>query len=68
MSTDVRLTGKVKFYNEAKGYGFVIVDHSNEEIFIHGTELKDTINKGDYVQFGVKETKKGRQAISVQLL
>lgn len=61
------LVGTVKFYNENKGYGFVIVDGSNDEYFIHASKLKDSITKGDIIKFEAVETKKGKQAFNVRL-
>ena len=59
-------TGTVKFFNENKGYGFIKVDDSNEEIFVHATGLVDEIQKDDKVSFEVKEGKKGLNAINVK--
>ncbi len=59
-------TGTVKFFNEKKGYGFIKVDESNEEIFVHATALVDEIQKDDKVSFEVKEGKKGLNAINVK--
>ncbi len=59
-------TGTVKFFNENKGYGFIKVDESNEEIFVHATGLVDEIQKDDKVAFEVKEGKKGLNAINVK--
>lgn len=58
--------GKVKFYNEAKGFGFIKED-SGEEIFVHATGLVDKIKENDVVNFDTKEGKKGLNAINVQL-
>ena len=59
-------TGTVKFFNENKGYGFIKVDESEEEIFVHATGLVDEIQKDDKVSFEVKEGKKGLNAINVK--
>jgi CspA family cold shock protein len=59
-------TGTVKFFNEAKGFGFIIVDDSSEQIFVHHTGLIDKIREHDKVQFEVTEGKKGLNAINVK--
>jgi CspA family cold shock protein len=50
-------TGTVKFFNEAKGFGF-IKDDSGQEIFVHATGLSDKIKENDTVTFDVAEGKK----------
>lgn len=59
------LTGTVKFYNDLKGFGFVIADDTHEEIFVHHTGLIHEIQEGDRVQFGIKAGKKGPNAVDV---
>jgi len=58
--------GIVKFYQQDKGYGF-IVDESGKEIFVHATGLSEEIKKGDEVTFDLKEGKKGTEANNVRL-
>jgi CspA family cold shock protein len=58
-------TGTVKFFNEAKGFGFIKVDESNEEIFVHANDLKETLRENDRVQFDIAEGKKGLNATNV---
>lgn len=62
-----RNTGKVKFFNETKGFGFIKDDNSGEEIFVHVTGLIDRINEGESVSYNTKDGKKGLNAIDVQL-
>ena len=59
-------TGTVKFFNEAKGFGFIIEDDSNTEYFVHATGLIDEIREGDKVQFELVEGKKGLNAVNVK--
>ncbi|MBA3647739.1 MAG: cold shock domain-containing protein [Chitinophagales bacterium] len=61
-------TGKVKFFNKAKGFGFIVDDESGEEIFVHATGLINEINENDKVSFDVTEGKKGQNAINVRLI
>jgi len=58
--------GVVKFYNEAKGYGFIKEDNG-QEIFVHASGLQDNIRENDNVTFDVQEGKKGLNAVNVKL-
>ncbi len=58
--------GVVKFYNEAKGFGFIKED-GGQEIFVHATGLQDKIRENDKVTFDVQEGKKGLNAVNVKL-
>lgn len=60
------LTGTVKFYNDAKGFGFILADGTGEEIFVHHTGLIHEIQDGDRVRFGIKSGKKGPNAVDVE--
>ena len=59
-------TGKVKFYNETKGFGFIMDDQSGEEYFVHASGLDDHIGQDDHVQFELKEGRKGLNAVNVR--
>ncbi len=58
--------GTVKFFNEAKGFGF-IKEENGQDIFVHVTGLKDEIRENDEVVFETENGKKGLNAINVQL-
>jgi len=60
-------TGKVKFFNESKGYGFIKEDDSGQEYFVHSSGLIDQVNDDDEVTFELTEGKKGMNAINVKL-
>jgi len=60
--------GTVKFFNEAKGFGFIIDEETNKEYFVHVTGLIDRINEGDNVEFELKEGKKGLNAFNVKVV
>ena len=66
--TSVMLTGTVKFYNDSKGFGFIVADDNQEEIFVHQTGLIHEIQEGDRVEFDIKEGKKGPNAVKVTRL
>ena len=58
--------GTVKFFNESKGFGFIIDDESKTEYFVHVTGLIDEINEGDAVEFELQEGRKGLNAVNVK--
>ena len=60
--------GTVKFFNESKGFGFVIDDESKQEYFVHVTGVIDEIREGDAVEFELAEGKKGLNAVNVKVL
>jgi CspA family cold shock protein len=59
--------GTVKFFNEAKGFGFIKSSESNDEFFVHVSGLKEEIRKNDEVVFEIEEGKKGLNAVNVRL-
>lgn len=59
-------TGTVKFFNNAKGFGFITVDGATQELFVHVTGLVDQVRDGDKVSFDVQEGKKGLNAVNVK--
>ncbi|SMD38983.1 cold shock protein (beta-ribbon, CspA family) [Reichenbachiella faecimaris] len=58
--------GKIKFFNESKGYGFVVDDEDSKEYFLHISGLVDQVKEGDAVTFDLKEGKKGLNAVDVK--
>ncbi|MGE6219418.1 cold-shock protein [Nubsella zeaxanthinifaciens] len=61
-------TGKVKWFNAEKGYGFIIQEN-NKEIFVHFKDVQGGINgikENDTVEFEVADGKKGPQAVNVK--
>ena len=58
--------GTVKFFNESKGFGFIVDDESKTKYFVHVTGLIDEINEGDVVEFELQEGRKGLNAVNVK--
>ncbi len=62
------LTGKVKWFNESKGYGFIQQD-DGKDVFVHYSAIQDagfkTLAEGDAVEFEVVQGPKGLQASKV---
>lgn len=59
--------GTVKFFNESKGYGFITVE-GEKDIFVHASGCLDTIRENDKVKFDVEDSKKGLNAINVEVV
>ncbi len=69
-----RVTGKVKWFNNAKGYGFIALD-GGEDVFAHFSEIdKDntesfkSLEENEEVEFEITEGKKGQQASNIKRL
>ncbi|MCB9224040.1 MAG: cold shock domain-containing protein [Crocinitomicaceae bacterium] len=61
-------TGKVKFFNESKGFGFIIDNETKKEHFVHISGLVDQIQENDEVTYELQEGKKGLNAVNVKVV
>lgn len=59
------MQGTVKFFNEAKGFGFIKPDNSTTDIFVHVSGLVDEIRENDQVEYDEQAGKKGVNAVNV---
>jgi CspA family cold shock protein len=59
--------GTVKFFNNAKGFGFITPDEGDKDVFVHAKGLIDEITEGDKVSYDVEEGPKGLNAVNVKV-
>ena len=72
MAGTERITGVVKWFNAAKGYGFIGRDDHGKDVFVHYSAIVGdgykSINEGETVEFAVVQGSKGPQAENVVVL
>jgi CspA family cold shock protein len=65
-------TGTVKWFNDAKGFGFITPDDGGKELFVHFSSIQasgfKTLKESDKVQYEVEESPKGPRAGNLKLL
>ncbi|AZG08053.1 MULTISPECIES: cold-shock protein [Pigmentiphaga] len=63
-------TGTVKWFNDAKGFGFITADSGGDDLFAHFSEIRvdgfKTLQENQKVRFEVTVGPKGRQASNIQ--
>jgi CspA family cold shock protein len=67
----MRISGTVKFFNNAKGFGFIAPDEGGKDVFVHATAVEASnlpaIGEGDRVSFVVEDDPRGRGKKAAQL-
>ncbi|KTC37409.1 cold-shock protein [Pseudomonas sp. ABAC21] len=67
--SDVKINGKVKWFNNAKGYGFIIEDGKSEDLFAHYSAISmegyKTLKAGQPVSFNMIQGPKGLHAVDI---
>lgn len=68
---DDRQSGTVKWFDNKKGYGFIVRDNEDEDIFVHYREIRGqgyrTLNEGQKVEFTLNKSDKGLAAADVEV-
>jgi CspA family cold shock protein len=66
----MRQNGTVKFFNQAKGYGFVSPEGGGKDVFVHATAVEaaglHSLNEGDKVTFDVQPDARGSKAVNLK--
>jgi len=63
------MRGKVKWFNEAKGYGFIEKEDGSGDVFVHFSAIQSegfkTLHEGEQVEFDIVDSDKGPKAVNV---
>ena len=68
MKADPIRRGKLTFFNDSKGYGFIRDSETQDSVFVHINEFQDDIMEGNVVSFEVEKGLKGPAAVRVKLV
>ncbi|KFE97579.1 cold-shock protein [Chryseobacterium luteum] len=60
--------GTVKFFNDAKGFGFITPSNGGQDVFVHTSGLINDIRENDTVTFDLENGKKGINAVNVRVV
>jgi cold shock protein len=60
--------GTIKFFNEAKGFGFITPADGSSDVFVHVSNLNGQVRENDNVTYDLEEGKKGIIAVNVQVV
>ncbi len=60
--------GTIKFFNEAKGFGFISPETGGDDLFVHVTGLNDRVRENDTVTYSVEQGKRGLNAVNVTVI
>ncbi|MCB0649670.1 MAG: cold shock domain-containing protein [Saprospiraceae bacterium] len=67
-SRSVIRKGQVKFFNDEKGYGFIIDEETKDSLFVHMNNTAESIRENDKVTFEIEMGPKGANAVNVKLV
>ncbi len=66
------LTGTVKWFNNTKGYGFIVQDNGQKDVFVHHSAIQQegyrSLEEGQRVSYDVEQTPKGPAAANVRVI
>ena len=60
--------GTIKFFNEAKGFGFITPSNGGQDLFVHVTGLNGQVRENDKVSYNVTDGQRGPTAINVNVI
>ncbi|CAC5344396.1 MULTISPECIES: transcription antiterminator/RNA stability regulator CspE [Planktothrix] len=67
-----KLTGKVKWFNESKGFGFITPSDGSKDVFVHFSAIQSntfkTLAENQEVEFEIEQGQKGPSAVNVTVL
>lgn len=60
--------GTIKFFNEAKGFGFITPNSGGQDVFVHASGLNGPVRENDTVKYAVEQGQKGPHAVNVNVI
>ncbi len=60
--------GTIKFFNEAKGFGFITPKDGGQDVFVHASGLNESVRENDTVSYSVENGQKGLNAVNVNVI
>jgi cold shock protein len=60
--------GTIKFFNEAKGFGFITPNSGGQDVFVHVSGLNGPVRENDSVKYAVEQGQKGPHAVNVNVI